>query len=93
MYAAFCVFGFRLLLNVCSADEEEYDEEQPNSVQYSQQLADLFTNKSWKCLISLKLHLSGACIRATQIITLLTAIATPQTAGGTSLLQQLEVRF
>jgi hypothetical protein len=31
--------------------------------------------------------------KRTQIITLLTAVATPQTAGGTSLLQQLEVRF
>jgi hypothetical protein len=38
------MFGFPLLLNICSADEEDYDEEQPNSVQYSQQLAELLLN-------------------------------------------------
>jgi hypothetical protein len=80
-------------VQIYSADEVEFDEEQPDSILYSQRLCELFTTKSWNCLISLKLHLSGSCIRAAQIIAVLTAIATPRTLGAVSLLQKLEVRY
>jgi hypothetical protein len=80
-----------MLHATCRTEDDTYTIDSPSACVAT--LHRAFTHKQWNSLINLRLYLTSSCLRTSQFKLLLNAIAQSSAAGGSSILQKLEVRL